>query len=406
MPKYYKPNQATLLYLNSSYNCVKSSSITLSVTSGGTGYSTAPTITITPASGDAGYGASATCSLTGGAISSITMVSNGTNYNKLPIVTISGGGSPGVITGYTSLVGGSGYITAPTLTVTGGGGSGFSGYCVLNTQTLNSTTPITIGSGGTGYTTGQSLVFTGGGGTGAVGTITATSGAITGVTITNYGTGFTSAPIVSVSGAGSGAVLTANLSGASIASLVISNGGSGYTTAPTFVFTVTSGGSGASATPTVNLGTSAVITPSFVRTYSFTWNVPDININDLGKISVINLVASGFTTTTPYTFRIMGLQVDSRNSFYSDYSDPIITMVQNTNIANNNAINSECSVFLSPQTIRQIQLSVSDSLITLNNGIVATLNFMIALKIEEFDPTYTEIGDVYGEGASRIKTLL
>jgi hypothetical protein len=406
MPKYYKPNQATLLYLNTSYNCVKSSSVTLANTSGGSGYTTAPTITVSPASGDAGYGASATCTISSGAISTVTMVSNGTNYNKLPIVTISGGGSPGVITGYTSLVGGSGYITAPTLTVTGGGGSGFSGYCVLNTQTLNSTTPITIGSGGTGYTTGQSLIFTGGGGTGAVGTITATSGAITGVTITNYGTGFTSAPIVSVSGAGSGAVLTANLSGASIASLVISNGGSGYTTAPTFVFTVTSGGSGASATPTVNLGTSAVITPSFVRTYSFTWNVPDININDLGKISVINLVASGFTTTTPYTFRIMGLQVDSRNSFYSDYSDPIITMVQNTNIANNNAINSECSVFLSPQTIRQIQLSVSDSLITLNNGIVATLNFMIALKIEEFDPTYTEIGDVYGEGASRIKTLL
>lgn len=354
MPKYYKPNQATVLYLNSSYNCVKSSSVTLANTSGGSGYTSTPTITITPASGDSGYGASATCSLTSGAISSITIVSNGTNYNKLPIVTITGGGSPGVITGYTSLVAGSGYITAPTLTVTGGGGSGFSGYCVLNTQTLNSTTPITIGSGGTGYTTGQSLIFTGGGGTGAVGTITVTSGAITAVTITNYGSGFTSAPVVSVNGAGSGAVLTANLSGASIASLVISNGGSGYTTAPTFVFTVTSGGSGASATPTVNLGTSAVITPSFVRSYTFTWNVPDININDLGKISVINLVASGFTTTTPYTFRIMGLQVDSRNSFYSDYSDPIITMVQNTNITN--SINSECSLFLSPQTIRQIEM--------------------------------------------------
>ena len=66
----------------------------------------------------------------------------------------------------------------------------------------------------------------------------------------------------------------------------------------------------------------------------------------IGKISVINLVASGFTTTTPYTFRIMGFQVDSRNSFYSDYGDPIITMVQNTNIANNNAINSEYSVVL------------------------------------------------------------
>jgi len=30
---------------------------------------------------------------------------------------------------------------------------------------------------------------------------------------------------------------------------------------------------------------------------------------------------------------------------------------------------------------------------------------VIALKIEEFDPIYTEIGDVYAESASRLKTL-
>ena len=244
--KSYKPNQTTLLYLNSSFNCVKSSSITIAITNGGAGYSSAPIITITSAAGDAGYGASATCSLTSGAISSITMVSNGFNYNKLPTITLSGGGTP---------------------------------------------------------------------------------------------------------------------------------------------------------------TTAATLTPSFLKTYNYSWNIPDIVINDLGKLSAISLVASGFATTTPYTFRIGGLQIDSRNSYFSDYGDPIVSMVQNTNISNNDGLGGESVINLSSQTIRQIQVSVSDSLTTLNNGINSTINFVIALKVEEYDPTYTEIGDVYGESASRLKTM-
>jgi len=244
--KSYKPNQATILYLNSSFNCIKSSSITLTVTSGGSGYTSAPSIAINTASGDTGYGASATCAITSGAVSSITMVSTGFNYNKLPTIVLTGGGST----------------------------------------------------------------------------------------------------------------------------------------------------------------TAAVITPSFLKTYNYNWGIPDVVINDLGRISAINLVATGFSTSTPYTFRIKELQTDSRNSFYSDYGDPIISMVRNTNIANNDALGGESVIVLSSQTIRQIQLTVSDSLTTLNNGISSSINFIIALKIEEFDPTYTEIGDVYGESASRLKTML
>ena len=52
--KYYKPNNATIMYLNSSYNCIKNSSITLTKTSGGSGYTSTPTIVITPATNDAG----------------------------------------------------------------------------------------------------------------------------------------------------------------------------------------------------------------------------------------------------------------------------------------------------------------------------------------------------------------
>ena len=61
MPRYYKPNNSTILYLNSSFNCVKSQSITLSVKTAGSGYTSAPTISITSL-GDSGAGAFATCS--------------------------------------------------------------------------------------------------------------------------------------------------------------------------------------------------------------------------------------------------------------------------------------------------------------------------------------------------------
>ena len=95
MPKYYKLNNSTILYLNTSFNCVKSQSISLSIKTAGSGYTSAPTITITPATGDVGYGAVATCTVSNGVINMVTMVNNGTNYNRLPTITVSGGGGTG-----------------------------------------------------------------------------------------------------------------------------------------------------------------------------------------------------------------------------------------------------------------------------------------------------------------------
>lgn len=71
---------------------------------------------------------------------------------------------------------------------------------------------VEIESGGSGYTA-PTLAISGGGGTGATATLTVTAGVITGVTITNVGSGFTSAPTAvvtdSLGSPGVGAVLTA-----------------------------------------------------------------------------------------------------------------------------------------------------------------------------------------------------
>lgn len=65
-------------------------------------------------------------------------------------------------------------------------------------------------SGGSGYVTGTSLSFSGGGGSNAAGYIDVTSGAITAAHITNYGSGFTSAPTVTAP-TGTGATITATV---------------------------------------------------------------------------------------------------------------------------------------------------------------------------------------------------
>jgi len=70
---------------------------------------------------------------------------------------------------------------------------------------------LNLSNGGTGYTTGD-LIFSGGGGTGAAGTFVAAAGIITSATLTNGGSGYTSVPTVDGDvGGGGDAVIEAQL---------------------------------------------------------------------------------------------------------------------------------------------------------------------------------------------------
>lgn len=72
----------------------------------------------------------------------------------------------------------------------------------------------------------------------AAATALLTGAAVSGVDVTNGGSGYTVAPTVSFTGGGgTGATATANVSGGAVLSVTVTAGGSGYTSAPTVAFT-------------------------------------------------------------------------------------------------------------------------------------------------------------------------
>lgn len=58
-----------------------------------------------------------------------------------------------------------------------------------HTRVQNGVTAITMGNGGTGYTTAPAVTLTGGGGTGATAVATVSGGVVTKITVTNAGQG-------------------------------------------------------------------------------------------------------------------------------------------------------------------------------------------------------------------------
>ena len=175
--------------------------------------------TVTLSTGGLGYAVGDTFKIIGGAgPGGIAIYAHGT-------VTSVGGG--GVVTGFTMTNMGSGYVTttsAATKTLTGSGAGltvNIGAAPSAGTITSGGVSTIGVGSvdppgGGTGYAVGNTFIILGGtGGTGIV-TAVGPGGVVTGVSITNPGTGYTSqtaAPTQATSGTGTGLTLALGAAG-------------------------------------------------------------------------------------------------------------------------------------------------------------------------------------------------
>ena len=139
---------------------------------------------------------------TDGTVSYVKMTKKGDNYFGSARAEILGGqgtgavGSPIVqtVTGLSLLTTGRSYATPPTLIFEGGGGQGAQGAAEIDT--LGKVTSISIANDGEFYQEPPFILITGGGGIGAKAVATIDQGKIVSITVTDPGSGYTSAPNV------------------------------------------------------------------------------------------------------------------------------------------------------------------------------------------------------------------
>ncbi len=186
---------------------------------------------------------------------------------------------------------------------------------------------FTITPGTRLYSVGPSVTISGGGGTGAAATVLLTGGLVTGIQMTNNGTGYTTAPTLTFfSGSqlnlGTAPTADGNANNFCVTSIAVTAKGSGYTTPP--VVNVAPPASGTPATATAVLGglTSAsfTITPG-TRTYSL---APTVTISGGGGTgaTATALLTSGFVT---------GIQMTSNGTGYT--TAPTLTFSGGTQLA-------------------------------------------------------------------------
>jgi hypothetical protein len=236
------------------------------LTSGGSGYNSAPKVTITDSNGGTGTGAAATAQLVG-SVGGVTITNSGTGFTSAPTVTItdSNGGTGsgatavatlgGPVTSLQVINGGLGYFDpfvsnySPVVTITdsnGGTGSGATAVAIVNSSGV--ITGFTITNGGTGYTAPLVWISSPPAPDNVnLATASATVGvfSLANITITNPGKEYTNPVITLSGGGGSGATATASLVNGTVTGVTITNGGKAYT-APVATFSG-GGGSGASA---------------------------------------------------------------------------------------------------------------------------------------------------------------
>ena len=242
------------------------SSVVSGITVGaeGTGYNPATTtVTLIPVAGGGGAISGAVTTNDAGTITGINLATSGDDYVTAPQVTINdtsglGQGATATatvvnkkVTGFTIINGGTGYNPSTTVVTIASAGSGAA--AVANLDASGNVASVTVTNSGSGYQSGAGApnVRIVPYGQTATGTATIAPGQVTGVRVDTAGSGYTSAPTVTISGGGgNGATASATVVGGVLTAITVVTAGSGYT-GQVIVSVTGGGGSGATATALV-----------------------------------------------------------------------------------------------------------------------------------------------------------
>jgi hypothetical protein len=322
----------------------------INVTDGGAGYVGTPLVDIT---GGGGTGATATATITNGRVTAITLTSAGTGYTTPPGVALVAGtlatasstlAVNGTVTGVLIGNSGFGYTSAPTVTFSAPGGTGTLATGTATIDAAGRVTAVTITGAGSGYAGPPTVAFSAApaGGTTATGSgiysgqsvasvtvtsaginynfapavifsepqiktgvratgtaqIDATTRQVTGILITNAGSGYTSAPTITLTAATTAAAAESFLAGGSVISASIGTTGQDYAYAPRVDF---SGGNGTGATGTAVMSGGRVVGINITNGGTGYTAAPTITFTTgtgaAAYVILTNGVITGFTVT-------------------------------------------------------------------------------------------------------------
>lgn len=279
----------------------------IAVATGGTGYTSPPTVVI---AGGGGTGSTAYAHMSGGRVESVVVGAAGTGYTAAPTLSFSGGGGTGaaatayIYSGslrplsffkgrYNDLYGVDGMGrglrwdgTSATVEVIGIEKPSIGPtVAAFSTGATGFVKAVQIVAGGAGYNNVPSVTFTGGTPTvPAQASAVIQNGQVTRIRVTSQGSGYKETPSVQISGGiASGASFAVNVVGG-VDTLFVTSSGTGYTanatTSPAVVFSSAQGLTQANAA---------------------------VSVDDLGRISSVQLLAAGTgATTTGVTASIVG----------------------------------------------------------------------------------------------------
>ena len=200
-----------------------------------------------------------------------------------------------------------GTAAAPSVTMSAAGGSILAKPTLIVGGAINTT--VTITSGGSGYTVAPVLTISAPpqGGVPATATCTISGGAINAVTVTNQGAGYTSAPTITVTPAsgditGANAVLTVNatLVGSGTVTAIIVQGNVPITGTNPTTYTGGTGGAGMTSVPTFTFLPASTTAATAVMCFTVTTAVAQTGkTNSNGNIGFFgSTVTAGSATLT------------------------------------------------------------------------------------------------------------
>ena len=137
---------------------------------------------------------------------------------------------------------------------------------------------------------------------------------------------------------------------------------------------------------------------------TFTWNIPEIIINELGEIQVASISSVNASTSSIYTFRINNVATYTNNNYSTDGGTAILFSLFLNNM--NAMFRDDFGIYIPPQSFNSITIQVSDDYTNKDAGIATNIGFVLCLVISDLQIELAEIGNPMNDAVQIIKDKL